>query len=55
MLRPNKDHHKVIEQQPGLLPKVTKSSGIFLIPGDDEMVQHIFPFNESGPQDIFSI
>ena len=54
-LRPSKDHHTGIDQQPGPPPNVTKASDILLIPGDDEMVQHIRPTNKSGPQDIFAL
>ena len=49
-LRLIKYHQTVIEQQPVTSPNVTKSSGIFLILGDDSMVQHIIPINNSGPQ-----
>ena len=50
---PIKDNHTVINQQPGPSPNLTKASDIFLIPGDEEMVQHIIPINKSGPQEIF--
>ena len=52
-LRPRKDHHTVIKQQPDPSPNVTKESEILLITGDDDMVQHISPINKSGPRDIF--
>ena len=51
-LRTSKDHHIVIEQQPEPSPN---ASEILLIPGDDDMVQHIIPINKSGTQDIFSL
>ena len=54
-LRPSKDHHTGIDQQPGPPPNVTKASDILLIPGDDDMVQHIRLINKSGPQEIFDI
>ena len=53
-MRPIKDQHIVIEQQPDPSPNVTKASDIFLTPGDEDMVQHISPINKSGPQEIFS-
>ena len=52
---PSNYHHTVIKQQHGPPPKVKDASDIFLIPGDDEMVQNITPINKSGPQDIFSL
>ena len=52
-MRPIKDHQEVIEQQPDSSPNVTKSRDVLLIPGDDEMVQHIRPINKLGPKDIF--
>ena len=55
MLRPIKDHQTVFEKQPDPAKQLTKSSDIWIIPGDDEMVQHIRPINKSGPQDIFSL
>ena len=54
-LRPSKDHQTVIEQQSDTSPNVTKASDILLIPGYDDMVQHIRLINKSGPQDIFDI
>ena len=51
---PSKDHHTVVDQQPDSATNVTKSSDIWLIPGDDDMVQHIRPINKSGQKDIFS-
>ena len=54
IMRPIKDQHIVIEQQPDPSPNVTKASDIFLTPGDEDMVQHISPINKSGPQEIFS-
>ena len=54
-LRPSKDHHTGIDQQPGPPPNVTKASDIFLIPGDDDIFQHISPIIKSGPQDIFAL
>ena len=35
--------------------KCNESKWNFLIPRDDEMVQHISPINKSGPQYIFSL
>ena len=55
MLRPIKDHHTVIKQQLDTPPNATKSNDIFLIPGNDEIVQHIRPINKSGPQNIFAL
>ena len=55
MLRPSKDNHTVIEQQPYSSPNVTKASDIFRITGDVEMVQHIIPKNKSGLQEFFSL
>ena len=46
MLRPSKDHQKVIDKQHDPSPNVTKASDILLIPGDDDMVQHINPINK---------
>ena len=54
-MRPSKDHQTVIEQQYDPSPNVTKACDILLSPGDDEMVQHIIPINNSGTQDIFSL
>ena len=54
-LRPSKYHQTVIEQQPDTLPNVTKASDNFLIPGDDEIVQHIITINKSGPQELLSL
>ena len=34
---------------------LTEASDIFLIPGDDDMVQHIIPINKSIPQYIFAV
>ena len=47
--RSSKDHQTVVEKQPDPETNVTKSSDIFLIPRDDDMVQHISPINKSGP------
>ena len=55
MLMPGKDHQIVIDQQPNTSPNVMKASDIFLLPGDDDMVQQISPKNKSGPQEIFSL
>ena len=52
MLSPIKYHHTVIKQQLDTPPNATKSNDIFLIPGNDEIVQHIRPINKSGPQDF---
>ena len=49
-LVPINDNQTSIKQQTDLSPNVTKASDIFLIPGDDKMVQHIFSINKSGPQ-----
>ena len=46
-LRPSKDHHIVANQQPDPATNVTKASDIWMIPGDDEMFQHIIPLNKS--------
>ena len=54
-LRPNKDRQAVIAQQPAPSPTVMKSSGIFLVPGDDDMGQHISPINKPVPQEILVI
>ena len=43
---PIKDSQTVIKQQHYPSPNVTKESDIFLIPGDDDMVQHISPANK---------
>ena len=53
--RPSKDHQTVAKQQPDPEINVTKASAIWLINGDDEMVQHIRPLNKSEPQDIVSL
>ena len=45
-LVPINDNQTSIKQQTDLSPNVTKASDIFLIPGDDKMVQHIFPINK---------
>ena len=52
-LRPSRDHQTFIKKQPDPSPDITKASDIFLIPRDDEMVQHVSLINKSGPQDIF--
>ena len=54
-LMPSKYHQKVIEKLPDPSPNVTKASDIFLIPGDDDIFQHISPIIKSGPQDIFAL
>ena len=45
----------MIEQQPDPSPSVTKTSDIWLIPGNDDMVNHIIPINKSGPQENFAL
>ena len=55
MSRPSKDQQIVIKQQPDPSPNVTKSSVVFLTPGDGEMVQYISPVNKSVLQDIFAL
>ena len=42
------DDHTVFKQQPDPAKNVTKASGIWLIHGDYEMVQHIIPINKTG-------
>ena len=54
-MRPIKDHQTVIDKQPDPSPNVTKASENFLIPRDDEMVQHISPINKLVPHDIFAL
>ena len=53
-LRPIKDHKTVLEQQPDPSPNATKVNEIFMISGDNEMVQHIIPINKLELKDIFS-
>ena len=55
MRSPSKDHQTVVDQKPDPATNLTKASGIWMIPGDDEMVQNIRPINKSGPRDIFSL
>ena len=55
MLSPSKYHQTVVKQQPDTAANVTKASGICLIPGDDDMVQHSIPINKSVPQEIFAL
>ena len=50
----NMDHHIVINQLSYPPPNVTKPSDIFLIPVNDERVQHISLINKSGIQYILS-
>ena len=52
---PSNDNQTVINQQPDPSPNVMKAREIFLITGDDEMVQHIRPINKSGPQEIVAL
>ena len=52
-LRPSKDYQIVVEKKADPETNVTASSDIWLIPGDDEMVQHIILINKPGPQYIF--
>ena len=54
-MRPIKDHQTVIDKQPDPSPNVTKASEKFLIPRDDEMVQHISPIHKLVPHDIFAL
>ena len=54
-LIPIRDHQTFIEQQPDQLPNVTKASDILLIPGYDDMVQHISYINKPVPQEIFAL
>ena len=53
--RPSKDHQTVFKQKPDSATNVTKASDIWMIPGDDDMIQHIRPLNKSGPQDIVDL
>ena len=55
MLKPSKDHQKVIEKQPDPSPNTTEVNDIFLTPGNDKMVQQITPINKSGPQENFAL
>ena len=53
--RPIKYHQTVVEQQPDPATTVTKESDIWLIPGDDDMVQHIRPLNKSVREEIVTL
>ena len=53
--RPSKDHQTVIDQQPDPSPNEAKENEKFLIPGNDEMVQHITPISKSGAQELFAL
>ena len=53
--RPIKNQQALVEQQPDTETNVTKVSDVWLINGDDDMVQHIRPINKSGPQEIFAL
>ena len=53
--RPSKDHQTVIDQQPDPSPNEVKENENFLIPGNDEMVQHITPISKSGAQELFAL
>ena len=52
-LRPSKDQQTLIQKKPDLSRTVMKASGIFTMPGDDEIGQHIIPINKTVPQDVF--
>ena len=54
-LEPIYNYQTVIEQQPDPSPNVTKENVNFLVPGNDEMVQHISPINKSGLHKILDI
>ena len=54
-LSPIKNHQKVIKQQPDPSHNAIKANDICLIPGNDEMVEHIIPINKSGLQEIFTL
>ena len=45
----------MVEQQTDTETNIIKASDIWMIPGDDEMVQHIIPLNKSGPQEIVAL
>ena len=51
--RPSKDQQTLIQKKPDLSRTLMKASGIFPMPGDDEIDQHIIPINKTVPQDIF--
>ena len=53
MLRPSKDHQTVIEQQPDPSLNVTKERDLLIIPGDDDMLQHISTINKLGTHVFF--
>ena len=46
MQRQNKDHQKVVVQQPDPEKNVTETSDIWLIPGEYETVHHIITLNK---------
>ena len=54
-LRPSKDYQTVIEQRPDPSQDAKKDNDIFLIPGNDEIVQHIIPVNKQGLQEILAL
>ena len=45
----------MVEQQPDPAKNATKASDICLIPGDDDIVQHMRPLSKPGPQEIVAI
>ena len=51
-LRPRKYQQILVEKQPDPETNLNKASDIWLIPGYDDMVQHIIPINKKVPQDI---
>ena len=50
--RPSKYQQILVEQQPDPETNLNKASDIWLIPGYDDMVQHIRPINKKVSQDI---
>ena len=55
MLSPSKDHHTVIKQEPDPSPNLMKKSNILLIPGYDDIVEHIIPINKLGQNKVFDL
>ena len=54
-MSPRKYQHTVIEKRSAPSQTVIKASGIFLIPGESDMDQHIRPITKTGQHDIFSL
>ena len=51
----SKDQHAFIEKQPSPSSTIMKASGIFPVPGEANMGQHIISINKPGPHKSLGI